>query len=797
MRLRSRVLLWSTLVLVAVSAFGPRSTPAYAIEPCFITAKVINAETGMPVTGVRWAAYRWEEEISGWGLESWSSVTPEGNLAGSAYWSPTSRSALLYLRGGAGYYDEYFDGVRAISDPWLPTWVPGGISADASDVASATKIATSPWGHVDLGTISLTPQPHPYGAISGRVTDSLTGAGVTGCTVIAYRYDEATDSWVDAAIDPYPDDFGGYTVVGTADSPLIGRIRLLVRPAFPGGTDTWWPGASTLDQARDLYIEPDRTVYGVDQVLTTTGRLGGKVLDAHTGRPIEGATVRIYSEAGDAYGGDFWNDFSLSHTDANGSWVASEQYYGYAPNIYRVGVDAERSYPQTFYGQTTSVDTARDVILEEGRNAFDLDILLSHGPALGGRAVDASGNAVPDTLVTAYRRQTDGTWQAAGQDYTDDSGHYTVDCPSSGTYTVRFTDRAGTASYLDDSSTFYGGARSIAAARRVWVPSTKAATLARSGIRPKTNVRARRAAGGNAYSMAIASSRANFRARETSCAVLVSNASVYDGLSASGLAGALRAPILYTKASSLSPQLIAELDRLGVKRIYAVGARSAIPDTQLGLLTALGFTVSRISGIDRYATSAAVTATMARLGFVGQYTPAFVVRGNVTSDALSVASAAYALGRPVLFIKPTGTPSSVSAAVRRLGLKRSYLIGGGEVLPWDAAAGLRAAGMMTNRLSGGDDAYAVATAFAAAAQSRQWLSPSKVGLLSTSDAYSALIGGVATGRGRGLVFQVARTSLSPATANAITVRATAIQRISLFAPQRVVSSNVLVAAGSR
>jgi len=795
-RLRSQVLLWSTLILAAASAFGPRSTPAYA-QPCFITARVINAETGMPVTGVRWATYRWDEEISGWGLESWSSVTPEGSLAGSASWSPTSRSALLYLRGGEGYYDEYFDGVRAISDPWLPTWVPGGISADASDVASATKITTSPWGQVDLGTISLTPRPHPYGAISGRVTDSLTGVGVTGCTVIAYRYDEATGNWVEAASDPYPDDFGGYTLVGTADSPLIGTIRLLVQPAFPGGADTWWPGVSTIEEARDLYIEPGGTVYGVDQALTTTGRLGGKVLDAHTGRPIEGATVRLYREEPDGYGGHSWSDLSLSHTDENGAWVASEQYYGYEPNIYRVGVDAEESYPQTFYGQTMSVDTARDVILEEGRNAFDLDILLSHGPALGGRAVDASGNAVPDTLVTAYRRQADGTWQAAGQDYTDDSGRYSVGCPSSGTYTVRFTDRAGTASYADDSSTFYGGARSIAQARRVWVPSTKAAALAGSSVRPKTNVRARRAAGGNAYSMAISSSRANFRSRETSYAVLVSDASVYDGLSASGLAGALHGPILYTKASSLSPELIAELDRLGVKRIYAVGARSAIPDTQLGLLTALGFTVSRISGADRYATSAAVTATMARLGLVGQNTPAFVVRGNVTSDALSVASAAYALGRPVLFIKPTGTPWSVSASVRRLGLKRSYLIGGGEVLPWDAAAGLRAAGMTTNRISGGDDAYAVATAFAAAAQSRGWLSPAKVGLLSTSDAYSGLIGGVAMGRGRGLVFQVARTSLPQATANAITARTTAIQRIGLYAPHRAVSSSVLLAAGSR
>ncbi|QJW35218.1 cell wall-binding repeat-containing protein [Cellulosimicrobium protaetiae] len=107
----------------------------------------------------------------------------------------------------------------------------------------------------------------------------------------------------------------------------------------------------------------------------------------------------------------------------------------------------------------------------------------------------------------------------------------------------------------------------------------------------------------------------------------------------------------------------------------------------------------RISGTDRYATSAAISAAT----FDPGVPVAYVANGLSFPDALSGAPAAVASAAPVLLVSPTAVPASVADELRRLRPARIVALGGGGVVPETVLAQLRGltAGSVT-RLAGPD-----------------------------------------------------------------------------------------------
>ncbi|HEX2142468.1 MAG TPA: cell wall-binding repeat-containing protein, partial [Candidatus Limnocylindria bacterium] len=82
--------------------------------------------------------------------------------------------------------------------------------------------------------------------------------------------------------------------------------------------------------------------------------------------------------------------------------------------------------------------------------------------------------------------------------------------------------------------------------------------------------------------------------------------------------------------------------------------------------------VRRLSGVDRYATSAAISAA----SFVPQVPYLFVATGDNFPDALAGGALAAQLGVPLLLVKRTSIPSVVMAEIQRLDPLHIFVLGG-------------------------------------------------------------------------------------------------------------------------
>ncbi|MDR1321428.1 MAG: cell wall-binding repeat-containing protein [Gracilibacteraceae bacterium] len=122
-----------------------------------------------------------------------------------------------------------------------------------------------------------------------------------------------------------------------------------------------------------------------------------------------------------------------------------------------------------------------------------------------------------------------------------------------------------------------------------------------------------------------------------------------DALAVAPLAGQENAPILLSMGS-IDPAVIAEIQRLGAKKIYVVGAlNSAAVDALKRALPDV--TVETLTGADRFETAALVNAKLTdRKG-------TFVIGYNATADAVSAASFAAANGYAIQIAGPDGSLS--------------------------------------------------------------------------------------------------------------------------------------------
>jgi SpoIID/LytB domain protein len=147
----------------------------------------------------------------------------------------------------------------------------------------------------------------------------------------------------------------------------------------------------------------------------------------------------------------------------------------------------------------------------------------------------------------------------------------------------------------------------------------------------------------------------------------------------SGLAAAKDGPLLLTRTSSLPSATRQELNRLNPSRIIVVGGPSVVSNSVVSALGAYAGTVTRLSGSDRYGTSAEIS----RWGYPSGSDRAFVAVGTDYADALAGAAIAGMDGGPILLVKNTSVPSSVASELSRLGVDHISLMGGPAAISYD------------------------------------------------------------------------------------------------------------------
>ncbi|MFX0537786.1 cell wall-binding repeat-containing protein [Ornithinimicrobium sp. Y1847] len=159
-------------------------------------------------------------------------------------------------------------------------------------------------------------------------------------------------------------------------------------------------------------------------------------------------------------------------------------------------------------------------------------------------------------------------------------------------------------------------------------------------------------------------------------AFVAGGANFPDALAGAARAGAVNAPVLLTRAGSIPGPTAAQLNRLRPQRIVVLGGTGAVDNAVLQDLRQYARStgadaVTRVSGADRFATSARISSL---------YSPgvatAYVATGRAFPDALSGAALAGRNGAPLLLVDTNRIPGSIDAELRRLRPQRIVILGG-------------------------------------------------------------------------------------------------------------------------
>jgi putative cell wall-binding protein/peptidoglycan/xylan/chitin deacetylase (PgdA/CDA1 family) len=266
-----------------------------------------------------------------------------------------------------------------------------------------------------------------------------------------------------------------------------------------------------------------------------------------------------------------------------------------------------------------------------------------------------------------------------------------------------------------------------------------------------------RLAGSDRYATAAQVSR-RFFPSGAPIAFVTTGLNFPDALAAGPAAAHLGGPVLFTRPGSLPGTTSAELIRIGPDRIVVVGGGTAVSTTVLAQLNAIAPT-ARIAGVDRYATSAQVSAH----AFPTGAPVAYVASGVTFPDALAGGAAAGTQGGPMLLTAPTDLPTSVAAELRRLAPGRIMVLGGTGAVSNAVASEL--ATIATVERIAGADRYQTAVAV-----SQRVFGPDRPAafLVTGLDFPDALAAVAPAGRIHGPIFLVTGDSLRAGTGAELT-----------------------------
>ena len=160
--------------------------------------------------------------------------------------------------------------------------------------------------------------------------------------------------------------------------------------------------------------------------------------------------------------------------------------------------------------------------------------------------------------------------------------------------------------------------------------------------------------------------------RDKSTVILVNaDKSLADGLSASGLAGAVNAPILLVKANKIPAETKAALK--GAKNAYIIGGKNAISSSVENQIKSMGIKPKRIEGSDRIKTSIEVSYEIAEV--IGKDTAVYLVNGfKGEADAMSIAPVAAKNKGQIILTNGKYMPINVSTDIP------TYAVGGSSVM---------------------------------------------------------------------------------------------------------------------
>jgi len=293
--------------------------------------------------------------------------------------------------------------------------------------------------------------------------------------------------------------------------------------------------------------------------------------------------------------------------------------------------------------------------------------------------------------------------------------------------------------------------------------------------------------GDNRIDTALAVSRSTFATDSVETTVVIATGGEFaDALAGSSLAGVHGSPLLLV-GPTVTPQLTAEIDRLGATDVVLVGGTGPIPQSIQDALAAK-YNVRRVSGLNRYETAAEVAREVAAFG--GNASEAYFVRGDEFADAIAVSPFAYSTRTPVLLVQTTGVTEWTEAVIEDLGVTSGMIAGGTGAVDADTEDDLETLlGQPLGRWAGSGR-------FETAALAAQWhvdqglATYNFVGIATGYNFPDALGGGAAAGAYGGVLLLTRVDSLAPETRAILEDKKALIDEVHIFGGVGAVNDTV-------
>ncbi|WP_343318014.1 cell wall-binding repeat-containing protein [Arthrobacter sp. TMP15] len=240
--------------------------------------------------------------------------------------------------------------------------------------------------------------------------------------------------------------------------------------------------------------------------------------------------------------------------------------------------------------------------------------------------------------------------------------------------------------------------------------------------------------------------------------VYIANGTTFpDALAGAAAAGTQNSPVLLTKANALPTATINELKRLKPQKIVVLGSNGVINIPVEASLKTYSPSVIRLSGLDRYETTAAVS----RDTYAPGVKVAYIANGTTFPDALAGAAAAGTQNSPVLLTKANALPTATINELQRLKPQKIVVLGSNGVINIPVEASLKTYSPSVIRLSGLDRYETTA------AVSRDTYAPGvKVAYIANGTTFpDALAGAAAAGTQNSPVLLTKANALPTATIN--------------------------------
>lgn len=161
--------------------------------------------------------------------------------------------------------------------------------------------------------------------------------------------------------------------------------------------------------------------------------------------------------------------------------------------------------------------------------------------------------------------------------------------------------------------------------------------------------------------------------------VLINRNAIFDGISATPLATAVKGPILYTEVGYLQSSTKNEIYRLAPENVIIIGGTGVVNNNVVNELKSMGVAnVVRLGGATRYDTALEVAKYIDSNCY--GVSEIFIVNGAADADAMSVSAVGGKNNMPILLTQTNSIPSNTYNWLKSKNLLNAYVVGGTGVV---------------------------------------------------------------------------------------------------------------------